>query len=148
MELLDTSKKGKKTKESSTKDVAKKTKGSEPKVKRESASAMFQELIMAGKMTDDEIFAAVQEKFGLPDKKRNYVPWYRNYLKKAGMNPPEPKGGAAKKPDDSAPAKKAPAKKTAAPVEEPETKTPLAAKAKKTSSKAPEGEKKTGTKKK
>lgn len=145
MELLDTSKKGKKTKEAPVKGDAEKAKGSEPKVKRESASAMFQELIMAGKMTDDEIFAAVQEKFGLPDKKRNYVPWYRNHLKKAGMNPPEPKGGAAKKPADSTPAKKAPAKKTAAPEPVDEKKTKLE---KKTSSKAPEGEKKTGTKKK
>lgn len=59
--------------------------------KRESAAQMFQDLIMAGKLTDDQIFAKVQEKFGLDEKKRGYVKWYRNHLKKQGMNPPEAK---------------------------------------------------------
>lgn len=54
-----------------------------------SAAAMFQGLIMEGKLTDDEIFAAVQEQFGLDDKKRSYVSWYRNKLRKDGQNPPE-----------------------------------------------------------
>lgn len=58
---------------------------------RKSASAMFQSLIMAGKLTDDEIFAAVKEEFGLDDKKRSYVSWYRNKMKKDGKNPPEAK---------------------------------------------------------
>ena len=59
--------------------------------KRESAAQMFQDLIMAGKLTDDQIFEKVQEKFGLDEKKRGYVKWYRNHLKKLGKNPPEPK---------------------------------------------------------
>lgn len=59
--------------------------------KRESAAQMFQDLIMAGKLTDDKIFEKVQEKFGLDEKKRGYVKWYRNHLKKQGANPPEAK---------------------------------------------------------
>ena len=59
--------------------------------RRESAAQMFQDLIMAGKLTDDQIFAKVQEKFGLDEKKRGYVKWYRNHLRKQGMNPPEAK---------------------------------------------------------
>ena len=55
-----------------------------------SAAAMFQGLIMEGKLTDDEIFAAVQERFGLDDNKRAYVAWYRNNLRKKGENPPGP----------------------------------------------------------
>lgn len=53
-----------------------------------SAAQMFQGLIMEGKLTDDEIFSQVQEAFGLDDKKRSYVTWYRNNLTKKGMNPP------------------------------------------------------------
>ena len=56
-----------------------------------SAFKMFQGLIMDGKLTDDEIFKEVQDKFNLDDKKRSYVAWYRNYLKKKGSNPPESK---------------------------------------------------------
>ncbi len=59
--------------------------------KRESAAQMFQDLIMEGKLTDDQIFAKVQDKFGLDEKKRGYVKWYRNHLKKQGANPPEAK---------------------------------------------------------
>lgn len=59
--------------------------------KRESAAQMFQNLIMAGKLTDDQIFEKVQEKFGLDEKKRGYVKWYRNHLKKQGKNPAEAK---------------------------------------------------------
>lgn len=76
----------KETKAKATKAPTKKT-----DEKRESAAQMFQDLIMAGKLTDDQIFEKVQEKFGLDEKKRGYVKWYRNYLKKQGMNPPEPK---------------------------------------------------------
>src|SRR3546814_12706911 len=54
------------------------------------AAAKFQELIMEGKKTDDQIFAAVQKEFGLDDSKRSYVQWYRNYLTKQGKNPPDP----------------------------------------------------------
>jgi hypothetical protein len=59
--------------------------------KKQSAAQMFQDLIMEGKLTDDKIFEKVQEKFGLDEKKRGYTKWYRNHLKKQGMNPPEPK---------------------------------------------------------
>lgn len=62
--------------------------------KKESAAQMFQDLIMKGTMTDDQIFAKVQEKFGLDEKKRGYVKWYRNHLKKIGTkNVPEAKVG-------------------------------------------------------
>jgi hypothetical protein len=56
-----------------------------------SAAQMFQDLIMAGKLTDDQIFEKVQAEFGLDEKKRGYVKWYRNHLKKSGANPPEAK---------------------------------------------------------
>jgi hypothetical protein len=56
-----------------------------------SAAQMFKALIMAGKLTDDEIFAAVQAEFSLDDKKRGYVKWYRNNLIKQGENPPAAK---------------------------------------------------------
>lgn len=59
--------------------------------KKQTASQMFQDLIMEGKLTDDQIFAKVQDAFGLDEKKRGYVKWYRNHLKKSGSNPPEPK---------------------------------------------------------
>ena len=59
--------------------------------KKESAAQMFQELIMEGKLTDDKIFEKVQAKFGLDDKKRSYVAWYRNYLTKQGKKPPAAK---------------------------------------------------------
>lgn len=55
----------------------------------ESAASMFRELIMAGKQTDDQIFAAVKKKWGLDDNKRGYVAWYRNDLRKKGKKPPE-----------------------------------------------------------
>lgn len=59
--------------------------------KRPSAAQMFQDLIMEGKLTDDKIFAKVQEKFGLDDNKSSYVKWYRNHLRKQGKNPPDTK---------------------------------------------------------
>ena len=58
---------------------------------RPSAAQLFQELIMEGKKTDDQIFAEVQKQFGLDEKKRGYVKWYRNYLEKQGKNPPAAK---------------------------------------------------------
>lgn len=70
------------------KEVAAKT-DKEPRTRGDTAGAMFQELIMAGKLKDDDIFAKVKEKYGLDDKKRSYVAWYRNKLKKDGKNPPE-----------------------------------------------------------
>jgi hypothetical protein len=59
--------------------------------KRATAAQLFCDLIMAGNLTDDKIFAKVKEKFGLDDKKRSYVAWYRNKLKKDGKKPPEAK---------------------------------------------------------
>ncbi len=55
-----------------------------------SAASMFKELIMAGKLTDDQIFAEVQRAFSVADSKRSYVGWYRNHLAKEGHNPPGP----------------------------------------------------------
>lgn len=71
-----------------TKPAAKPVKAGE---KKPSAAQMFQDLIMAGKLTDDQIFEKVQAEFGLDEKKRGYVKWYRNHLKKQGANPPEAK---------------------------------------------------------
>ena len=61
------------------------------KEKGVSAAQRFQELIMEGKKTDDQIFAIVQKEFGLDDNKRGYVKWYRNHLAKQGKNPPAAK---------------------------------------------------------
>ena len=55
-----------------------------------SAAALFQELLLAGKFTDAQIFEKVKAKFGLDDKKRGYVGWYRNYLRKKGTEVPDP----------------------------------------------------------
>lgn len=73
------------------KPAAKPTKAAKPGEKKPSAAQMFQDLIMAGKLTDDQIFEKVQAEFGLDEKKRGYVKWYRNHLKKQGQNPPEAK---------------------------------------------------------
>lgn len=76
-------------KKPATKAAAKPTETSGER--KPSAAQRFQELIMAGKMTDDQIFATVKAEFGLDDKKRGYVHWYRNYLTKQGKNPPAAK---------------------------------------------------------
>lgn len=55
------------------------------KVAKPSAASMFKELIMAGELTDDKIFAKVQKAFDLDDNKRSYVTWYRNKLIKDGV---------------------------------------------------------------
>ena len=73
------------------KAVEKKAPAKAPAKAKGSASAMFKELIMAGKLSDDGIFAAVQKEFGLADDKRYYVGWYRGDLKRKGMNPPGPR---------------------------------------------------------
>jgi len=75
--------------------VGKTIKNTTEKKPRESASAMFQALLLAGELSDDKIFQKVQKKFGLDDKKRSYVAWYRNHLKKKGTPAPDPvvKGG-------------------------------------------------------
>lgn len=59
--------------------------------KKPSAAQMFQDLIMEGKLTDDQIFEKVQSEFGLDEKKRAYVKWYRNNLRKQGKTPPDAK---------------------------------------------------------
>lgn len=66
-------------------------KAGKPSAPRETAAALFQELIMDGKLTDDQIFAKVKAKFKLDDKKRSYVAWYRNKLTKDGKKPPAAK---------------------------------------------------------
>lgn len=58
---------------------------------KRSAADAFREHIRAGKLTDDAIFAAVQKEFGLDDKKRGYVSWYRNDLRKKGEKVPDAK---------------------------------------------------------
>lgn len=90
----------------------------EKKPRGPSAASVFMELLMEKgdngecKHTDDQIFARVQKKFDLDDKKRSYVSWYRNKLTKDGKKPPAPKGGAKPKAKAGRPAaKKAPAKK-------------------------------------
>lgn len=54
----------------------------------DSAAGMFKTLIMEGKLTNDQIFKKVADKFNLDDSKKGYVKWYRNYLSKKGQNPP------------------------------------------------------------
>jgi hypothetical protein len=49
-----------------------------------SASAMYQALLIEGKLDDKALFAEVQKDFGLPDKSSTHVAWYRNKLKRAG----------------------------------------------------------------
>lgn len=58
-----------------------------PKVEGDykSAAAMFRGLITEGKLSDDDIFAAVQAKFGLDGSRRSYVNWYRKDLQKKGL---------------------------------------------------------------
>lgn len=77
--------------------AAKVPKSTEPKQRKETAAAMFQELLMekgaGGKCahTDEQIFAKVQKKFGLSDDKKSYVKWYRNHLTKQGKTVPAAK---------------------------------------------------------
>lgn len=66
------------------------TKAKAPAAGRSAADA-FRELIRAGKLTDDAIFAKVQAEFQLDDKKRGYVSWYRNDLRKKGEKVPDAK---------------------------------------------------------
>jgi hypothetical protein len=56
---------------------------------RETAAAMFRELLLGGALTDDQIFEEVKKKFGLDDSKRSYVAWHRASLRKAGVAVPE-----------------------------------------------------------
>ena len=79
---------GKKVPTPKKEPVAKKTTAKEPGAKKPSAAQRFMELIRAGKLTDDQIFAAVQKEFGLDDTKKGYVRWYRNHLIKQGEKVP------------------------------------------------------------
>ena len=58
---------------------------------RETAASEFKRLILEDKLADTEIFKAVQKKFGLDDKKRGYVSYYRSELRKNGLSPPPKK---------------------------------------------------------
>lgn len=80
-----------KTEQPKAKDTTTSTAPKEKKERRYSAAQMFQDLIMEGKLTDKQIFAKVQEKFGLDDKKAGYVKWYRSFLRKNGKDAPDPK---------------------------------------------------------
>ncbi len=50
-----------------------------------SAASRFRDLILQGKLDDDSIFATVKAEYGLEDKKRPYVAWYRNELIRKGQ---------------------------------------------------------------
>lgn len=65
--------------------------GGTGKVKGESASQRFQDLLMEGGRTDDQIFDLVAKQFKLDPSRRSYVGWYRKKLIKDGKNPPEAK---------------------------------------------------------
>ncbi len=59
---------------------------------RSGAAATFREMIMAGKLTDDQIFVEVRKRHpDVTEDKRHYVAWYRNQLKKQGKKPPAAK---------------------------------------------------------
>jgi hypothetical protein len=60
-------------------------KAEKPAAKRPSVSSRICELIMAGKLSDDAIFATVQKEFGLDDSKRGYVSWNRSHMRKQGV---------------------------------------------------------------
>lgn len=51
-----------------------------------SVSATAQALILDGK-TNDEVWHALQKKFGLDESKRGYPSWYRSYLRRLGILP-------------------------------------------------------------
>lgn len=106
------SKKGTTTKKS---DAGKKKAGAGKKqtgpkdfnAKPQNSSQMFEQLIMQGQLTDDEIFERVQKQYGLPDTSRRHVGWYRWRLKRDGYNPP----GAVRKNGQAGKAQAAPSKK-------------------------------------
>lgn len=80
-----------KTTKTAAKPTGRQAAAAAKKEKGVSAAQRFQDLIMAGKLTDDKIFETVQKEFGLDDNKRSYVRWYRNSLIKQGKNPPAAK---------------------------------------------------------
>jgi hypothetical protein len=65
-----------------------------PKAPRESAAQMYRDLIMAGNFSDEVIFKKVNAKFNKGHE--TDIAFYRSKLKKAGLNPPERKGGPKK----------------------------------------------------
>lgn len=81
----------KEPKAKAAKEPKAKPQAAKPADKKPSAAQLFKDLIMAGKLTDDQIFEQVKSEFGLDPSKRAYVNWYRNNLKKQGLNPPAPK---------------------------------------------------------
>lgn len=83
--------KKKKAAKPARKTTDKTTARAEGGARRETAAQLFQDLIRAGTLTDDQIFAKVQGKFGLSDDKRSYVAWYRNRLRKNGEKVPDAK---------------------------------------------------------
>lgn len=103
----------------------------EPKAPRENPSQLFRDLLVAqakgeNKLTDDQLFAAVQKKYpSVTDDRRAYVSWYRGDCVRKGLitkaeadamkgSEPAPKPAAKKAaPAKKAAAKKAPAKKAA-----------------------------------
>lgn len=57
----------------------------------DTAASYYRQLIMQGKLTDDQIFAKVRKKFGVKDEYRTQVAWYRAQLKRHGHKPPPAK---------------------------------------------------------
>lgn len=65
-----------------------------PKPNGKTQKDRFIELIMAGELTEAEIFKTVQAEYGLDDGKKGYVKWYWKHLTKEGRNPPPLKGAS------------------------------------------------------
>lgn len=55
------------------------------KTGRQSAAQMFRDLILSNSYDDDTIFRMVQKEYGLDDKKRSYVSYYRRELQQKGL---------------------------------------------------------------
>jgi len=49
---------------------------------------LMKHMLLSGKFSKSDIFAAAHEEFGLPEEKNGYVNWAFNDLKKKGLNPP------------------------------------------------------------
>lgn len=60
--------------------------------KRTGVGARARELIMAGKLTDDQIFDVLAKECGMDESKRSHISWYRYDLRRKGQNPPGPVG--------------------------------------------------------
>lgn len=55
------------------------------KVRKQTAAQMFRELILSNSYDDETIFKMVQKEYGLDDKKRSYVAYYRRELQQKGL---------------------------------------------------------------